>query len=247
MNKWKFSCIVLLTFFLFEKNSIAAPLEVQNYNKTVSKKMVKAFNEGKLIVPQYISMYIFEMAKNGYCKINNKKAYLSPQLLNLINRLITSKTISKSKPLSILSMFRLGSNNHAKLEKNNQYVCRAIDIDNYAGYRINIVNPTSSLNAIVKLIGDLPQGRFNLGLPRPGGGDKIDPKTDYFLPVTNIKQNQVSPTGTLAGDLKLIKSEKARKALTEAINKNKKAQILYFMPDATDHLHIKAIDKDKLQ
>lgn len=203
--------------------------------------MLKAVKEGKLILPQYIYDHIKQIANNGNFKYNNKTAYFSVPLLNLLNALVTSKTISKNKPMSVLSLFRISSKNHAYPDK-DEIICKAVDIDYYAGYKINIETPESSLNGITNIINKMPVGKYHIGLPRPGGGPLIDPKKDYFLPVTDIKQNQVSPTGSIVGDLKLIKSTKARAQLTSAITKNKKAQILYLLPDATDHVHIKAID-----
>ena len=65
-------------------------------------------------------------------------------------------------------------------------------------------NPRTALWAIVKIIRKLPPWRYVLGLPRPGGGNQINPERDYFLPVTNLSQNERSPTGNLNGDLNLI-------------------------------------------
>lgn len=221
--------------------SFSAPQKVYNYNKVVSQRMLNAVKEGKLIVPQYIQEHIKQIAKQGHFKYNGKRAYFSVPLLNMLNALVTSKTLTKNKPMSILSLFRVSSKNHA-YPTQDEIICKAVDIDYYLGYKIHIEKPESALNGIVSIINRMPLGRYHIGLPRPGGGALINPKKDYFLPVTDLKQNQASPTGSTIGDLKLIKNPKAREKLTEAIRKNQKAKILYLLPDATDHVHIKAID-----
>ncbi len=222
--------------------SISFSEDMGYYNKYVGQKMVDAINSGKLIVPSYIKNHLEELANKGFCNFGGKKAYASKPLLDLLYSLVTSKEISRRKPFSILSLFRKGRN-HGSINSNGIIICRAVDIDMYSGSKIHMNVPYDSLKAIVKVINTLPEGRYNIGLPRPKGGHLIDPSSDFFLPVTSLSQNERSPTGTLAGDIRLIKNDLARNMINTAIKSNKHAEILYLIPDAVDHLHIKALDE----
>lgn len=225
--------------------SISFSEDISYYNKYVGQKMIDAVYMGKLKAPEYIIANIKELSEKGFINFSGTRAYASKPLLDLLYSLVTSKDVTKNNPVSILSLFRKGRN-HGATETNGVIVCRAVDIDGYSGHKIHMNVPYDSLKAIVKVINNMPEGRYNVGLPRPGGGHLIDPAKDFFLPVTSLSQNERSPTGTLIGDLKLIKNDQARELISGAVTKNRKAQILYMMPDAVDHLHIKALDDGKL-
>ncbi|MFN8575391.1 MAG: hypothetical protein U0354_00905 [Candidatus Sericytochromatia bacterium] len=225
--------------------SISFNEDLDYYNKYIGQKLLFAIKQNKVIVPEYIKNYITNLSNYGYVNFNGSKAYLSKPLIDLLYSLINSKQITKDNPLSILSLFRKGRN-HGALEKDGIVVCRAVDIDIYSGFRINMNNPNDALKGIVRIINNMPEGRYNIGLPRPGGGQLIAPDKDFFLPVTNLNQNEVSPTGSIDTDLKLIKNQEARELITNAVKNNKMAKILYLMPDAVDHVHIKALDDNKL-
>lgn len=228
-----------------EASAITISEDVSYYNKYVGQKMLDAMIAGKLHAPDYIRANIVELANKGYCSFGGTKAYASKPLLDLLYSLVTSSEITRKNSISILSLFRKGRN-HGAYDNSGVIVCRAVDIDAYSGHKIHMDVPYESLKAIVKVINNMPEGRYNVGLPRPGGGHLIDPSRDFFLPVTSLSQNERSPTGTLVGDLKLIKNEQARSLISNAVTNNKKAQILYMMPDAVDHLHVKALDDGKI-
>lgn len=228
-----------------DASSISFSEDLGYYNKYVGQKMITAIYSGKLKAPDYIISNIKELSEKGYVNFRGTRAYASKPLLDLLHALVTSKDINKNNPVSILSLFRKGRN-HGAIESNGTIICRAVDLDLYSGHKIHMNVPYDSLKAIVKVIDNMPEGRYNVGLPRPGGGQLIDPSRDFFLPVTSLSQNERSPTGTLSGDLKLIKNNDARNLISNAVNKNRRAQILYMMPDAVDHLHIKALDDGQL-
>ncbi|MBC7475729.1 MAG: hypothetical protein H7263_15710 [Candidatus Sericytochromatia bacterium] len=232
--------------------------ELIDFNKKVAKELVKAIDDKKLLVSNDIEINLVQLSTDGYCVLKehkkidgedsyiNHKTYGSKGLMNLLLNLTNSDDINQEKPFIILSLFRLGGN-HGEIQSNKDVIGRAIDIFCYAGYKIDISNPQDALEGITKIISKLPESRYNLGLPRPGGENLINPDLDYFLPVTNIKQSRQSPTGNIKGDLERIKDVQARLKLTETIFNNKNIEILYMFPDATNHLHIKAIEKGKLQ
>jgi hypothetical protein len=215
-------------------------------NKTIGKELVKAINAQKLIVQPHTNLQISQMASWGYCKVSGYRAFASKELLALLYALVNSPEITKKTPMGLLSLFRIGRA-HGAVQSNGTMIGRAIDIDSYGGYKIHIKNPEKALSGILKIIDKLPPWRYVLGLPRPGGGRLIDPAKDFFLPVTSLSQNERSPTGSLPGDLKLIKNEAAKQKITKAIEKNKNAKILFLMPDAVDHLHIKAVALGSIQ
>lgn len=218
--------------------------ELQTYNRRIAQEMNEAIYNKKLIVPDYIKDNLKEISLRGYCSngygLSGTKTYMSRGLLNLLHNLLNSSEVNTENPLSILSLIRRG-HNHGAINGNGEAICRAVDIDGYSGHRINMSNPNNSLKAIVKVISTMPAGNYNIGLPRPGGGSLIDPSRDYFLPVNSLSQNERSPTGTLEGDLKLIKNPQAKLEISTAIFRNKNAHVVFLMPDAVDHLHVKAL------
>jgi len=229
----------------------AGQSELLNINMVIGKQLLKAINQKKLVVQPHTRVQIAGLASQGFCLVPGPggvgfRAYASKELLALTAALVKAPFVSTKSPVGIMSLFRYGRA-HGSLQSNGFLVGRAIDIDYYAGNRINISNPQAALNAIEKVIEFMPPWKYVLGLPRPGGGKLIDPARDFFLPVNSLSDNERSPTGSLPGDLKLIKSAVAKKRITDAIIKNKAARILFLMPDAVDHLHIKAVERGEIQ
>jgi hypothetical protein len=256
---WQFALPVLAVKDVKNRLPLLKPVSRQPVdnlallNKTVGTELLKAITNKRLVVQPHTRTQIFEMSRYGFAKIPGGivfgyyTAYASPELLSLLHYLINNPEITEKKPFKLLSLFRLGSKAHAQVQSGGTLLGRAIDIDAYAGYRINMADPQTALSGIVKVIEKLPRLNYVLGLPRPGGGSKIDPARDFFLPVTSLSQNERSPTGSLKGDLALIKNSAAKKKISEAIAKNKNAMILFLVPDAVDHLHVKAVEPGKIQ
>jgi hypothetical protein len=146
--------------------------------------------------------------------------------------------------MTILSLFRYGNGPHGKPEPDGSAVGHAVDIAAYNGAAIHLkipANAPSAIRGVASVISKLPAGKYTLGLPRPGGGNHIDPTNDVFLPVTSLDQPQKSPSrGNFRKDLSLI-LEPARTALTQAVDGNPAARIQFLYPDGVDHLHVTTI------
>jgi hypothetical protein len=233
--------------------------ELQEYNKKVAKDMIKAIDDKKLNVYQHTEIQINQIASKGYYIFKNTKkdefgneiieehnTYGSKELMQVLEKLVNSPEIDTNKPFTLTSLFRFGGN-HGELQKNGDLIGRAVDIYSYAGAKIHINNPNEALEGITKIIQTLPPSRYTLGLPRPGGLNVIDPNSDYFLPVETLSQSRISPTGTIKGDLEKVKNPDAKIKLSNVINTNSQASILFMYPDAPDHLHIKVVEQGKIQ
>lgn len=148
---------------------------------------------------------------------------------------------SNNSTMTLMSMFRFGGGAHGAKQADGSGLGQALDIVAYQGFEINLKTPANAgrcISGVAAVIAHLPAGKYTLGLPRPGGGDKIDPDNDVFLPVTDLKQVVRSPGGSFARDLALV-LEPAQSALRAAAQGNNPAQIEFMFPDAVDHLHIK--------
>jgi len=67
---------------------------------------------------------------------------------------------ARGSVMTISSLFRFRNSESLHLQ------LRAVDISSYGGHRINEENPDSSLQALEKLLDDLPAGEYAIGLPR---------------------------------------------------------------------------------
>lgn len=232
--------------------------DLQSYNLKICSELIKAIDEKRFLVPYNVEIQLNQLAVNGFAILSEKKtfglnqemlikhkAYASKELLDLLIALVNAPEINSENPISVFSFLRLGGA-HGEIQDNGDLIGRAIDIDYFAGNKIHMEKPDKALEAILKVIKNLPPLRFSLGLPRPEGGNKIDPEKDFFLPVTNLNQARRSPTGNLKGDLNEIKNEDAKNKLKEVIE-NLNAEILFLYPDGIDHLHIKTVEQGKNQ
>lgn len=144
--------------------------------------------------------------------------------------------------LTIMSLFRFGQGPHGEVQPDGSALGRAVDIMVYQSMPINLITPANAPNAIngvAGVISNLPAGNYTLGLPRPGGGPRLDPTQDVFIPVTSLSQVSHSPTGSFRGDLARV-LEPAKTALTRAADANAQARIRFMYPDGVDHVHVKA-------
>jgi hypothetical protein len=163
----------------------------------------------------------------------------SPELIALLAGLL-----GVNGRMTIMSLFRYHQGPHGEPQPDGSAVGRAVDIMAYGGYDIHLKTPSNAKAAIAgvaEVISNLPSGRYTLGLPRPGGGARMDPPNDVFLPVTSLDQVSKSPgRGVFKRDLELVR-EPAQAALRKAFEGNPAARIQFMYPDGVDHIHIKAL------
>jgi len=163
----------------------------------------------------------------------------SPELINLLAGLV-----GVNDTMSIMSLFRFHGGPHGEPQADGSAIGRAVDIMAYGGFSIHVKTPANAptaISGVAPVISHLPAGKYTLGLPRPGGGPKIDPGNDVFLPVTNLDQVTKSPgKGSFKADLELV-LEPARTAIRAAVLRNPGARIQFMYPDGVDHVHVKAL------
>jgi len=163
----------------------------------------------------------------------------SPELINTLAGLV-----GMNGRMTIMSLFRYRNGPHGEPQPDGSAVGRAVDIMGYETFNIHLKSPANAPNAIAgvaAVINHLPAGKYTLGLPRPGGGPKIDPPNDVFFSVTGLDQVTKSPgKGVFKRDLELV-LEPARTALADAVKANPGARIQFMYPDGVDHVHVKAV------
>ena len=156
---------------------------------------------------------------------------------------MTAGLLKDGAKMSLMSLFRYGNGPHGEKQADGSAISRAIDIIEYLGHPINLKTPAAAeqcIQGVAMVIQYLPPGRYSVGLPRPGGGDKIDPPNDVFFPVTAKEQVDVMPGGSPSKAIDMIR-EPARTAIKAAMAANPEAKLVIVFPDAVDHLHIKAL------
>jgi hypothetical protein len=162
-----------------------------------------------------------------------------PALVKLLAGLL-----AEGATMTLMSLFRFNpkkeKNPHGTLQADGSVLGRAVDIMVYNGHKIHLKNPENASDAIAgvaAVISHMPAGLYQLGLPRPVGGDHMDPEHDVFLPVTDLGQRQKSPKGGIQKHLEAL-LEPARTEIRNAIAGNSRARFQCLYPDGVDHLHI---------
>jgi len=206
--------------------------------------IIKALDEGRLIAEMNdVKGQLRGLARDGQWSGTGRNAghilRAAPELISLLAGLLDN-----SATMTILSLFLYGNGPHGKPEPDGTAVGHAVDIAAYNGAAIHLKVPANApvaIRGVAAAISTLPPGKYTLGLPRPGGGNLIDPPNDVFLPVTSLDQPQKSPSrGNFRKDLSLV-LEPARTALTQAVDSNPAAKIQFLYPDGVDHLHVTTI------
>lgn len=202
--------------------------------------IIRALDERRLTADMnHVSDQLRAIARDGQW-IDGAKHVLraSPELIDASAGLVGS-----NGRMTIMSLFRFGSP-HGERQPDDSAIGRSVDIMAYGTFNIHLKNPANAPNAIAgvaAVIGHLPSGKYTLGLPRPGGGAKIDPPNDVFFSVTDHKQVTMSPgKGLFKRDLELL-LEPARSAIAAAVAGNPGARIQFMYPDGVDHVHVKAV------
>jgi len=96
-----------------------------------------------------------------------------------------------------------------------------------------------AIAVITNLISHFPPGRFDLGFPRPIGGDNnFDASADVFFPVPDKATAHLAFLGHLSRPMSAM-LEPARSQVTAAMARTS-AHFAILYPDGLDHLHVKA-------
>lgn len=223
-----------------------APTGPASRVQTVARALLQGVQGGQLALtnPRREGAQLSQLSQHGHCTVDNQTATLHDELLTTLESLLSHSTPRPGHaPFSILSLVRTNSGAHGWRAPDGSRVCKAVDINRYAGHAIDMRDPNEALEAILAVIDALPAGRYTLGLPRPPrlddqGGALDSQRYQYlglyepgpppyrlrppyaqrtmnmFLPVNRPEDIEHSPTGSLQGDLQLIQDPTARARLT---------------------------------
>ncbi len=145
---------------------------------------------------------------------------------------------------------------------------RAVDINIYAGKRLDARWPYEAIEGVIALIDNLPRGYFVLGLPRVPGRNFHDFNRYpyYFEPYShdppifkrqyrnregqfglpnhflnkNLEPRRSPSGGNVGRDIDRFEDETAKSLFREAVNRARarEVHILYIFPDAPNHVHL---------
>jgi len=229
----------------------------------VAQELLEAIRQRRLRVQPRDRSQIEQIARTGMVTNRQGQSVIpSPELVATLRTLLAGTPASSRREapqFAILSLVRFGGGRHAQ--------GRAVDINRYAGHEINVRNLGEALQGILSVIANLPQGCFNLGLPRAPHVDPIGAESDsrtyhglnLYLPVcparlrpqfADLPSRHIffaagsavdhPPSRTIEGDLAHIVNAVARAQLRAAIAEARLRGtfILSMFPDALDHLQI---------
>jgi hypothetical protein len=208
---------------------------------TPIETVIKALDDGRLIADMNnVKGQLRAIATGGaWTDPAGHVLRASPELIKLLAALVDG-----NGRLTIMSLFRFKNGPHGEVQADGSAIGRAVDIMGYAGFAIHLktaANAPNAISGVAAVFSKLPAGKYTIGLPRPGGGSSLDPKSDVFLPVTSLDQVTKSPShGVFSKDLELV-LEPARAALKAAVLQNPAARIQFMYPDGVDHVHVKAV------
>jgi hypothetical protein len=103
---------------------------------------------------------------------------IAPELQHLL------ATLGSVGTVVVMSLFRRGQGPHGVIQPDGSVVCRGVDITGFAGAPVTLSNPNAAIAVVTNLIANFPAGKYDLGFPRPVGGDNnFDASQDVFFPV----------------------------------------------------------------
>ncbi len=155
--------------------------------------------------------------------------------------------LARGGPLELLSLMRFNEGPHGRAKTDDVAIGSAMDIKAYANVPINLLNGDNVENAIagvVKVIDNLPPGKYALGLPRPSPRAKGPPmpKKDVFLPVDPPRGWPMPRVGfPLGNPTPQFVNPDAADAVNAALARNPRATFDRMFQDAPDHLHLEVI------
>jgi hypothetical protein len=176
---------------------------------------------------------------NGYMETNDSTITLSGPMIRVLG------TLARSAKLSLLSLMRYDEGPHGVVQYDGTAICRAMDIQQFGQYPINLINGDNvdnTINGIAAVINALPDGLYALGLTRPSvraQGPPM-PDKDVFLPVktpadiykVGLPMNNPTPQ---------FRNAAAAKAINDALTQNPGARMNRMFQDGPDHLHLEVI------
>jgi hypothetical protein len=158
---------------------------------------------------------------------------IAPELQRLLATLAGFGTVT------VMSLFRRNQGPHGQVQADGTVVCRGVDIAAFAGAQVTLSDPQAAIAVVTNLIGHFPPGRYDIGFPRPIGGDnRFDAAQDVFFPVPDEATAHLAFIGH-AGRPMSAMLEPARQAVSLAMTRSG-AQFPIVFPDGLDHLHVKA-------
>jgi hypothetical protein len=158
---------------------------------------------------------------------------IAPELQRLL------ATLSASGKVIVMSLFRRGQGPHGIVQPDGTVVCRGVDITGYAGAAVTLSDPSAAIDVVSNLISHFPSGKYDLGFPRPVGGDQhFDASEDVFFSVPDAASAHLAFLGRAGRPLNTMLQPARDRVMSAMLRSGAQFPIVY--PDGLNHLHVKA-------
>jgi hypothetical protein len=179
------------------------------------------------------------VCNKGYMETNDSTITLSGPTIRVL------ATLAKTAKVNLLSLMRYDEGPHGVVQYDGTAICRAMDIQQFGQYPINLINGNNvdnTIKGIAAVISALPSGLYALGLTRPSVRAKGPPMPDkdVFLPVKT--DADIYKVGTPYNNpTPQFRNPDAAKAINDALTQNPGARMAKMFEDGPDHLHLEVI------
>src|SRR6266508_1087311 len=171
------------------------------------ERLVKGLDDGSLTINRGDARVIRDAAAGS------ATVAIDPQIVNLLNNLMVFGNVS------VMSLLRRGQSQHGVVS-GNRVTCKAVDIQ---GYRSILVR--------------FPEGRFDIGYPRPvGGATGFNAADDVFSSVPDLATAQQCWDGTISRSLSQMLQPAQDRVRMAMAGSRARFRVLY--PDGLNHLHV---------
>jgi len=204
----------------------------------VKAAVLAAAREGRI---QGVTGQLTSVVNNGHFNNGEHTIVLAAGMFHAL------AALSRSNTLVLISMMRYDEGPHGKVGEDGTAVCSAMDISVYSGLPINLINGGNVENTIAgvcKVIDNLPEGLFALGLTRPSPVAKGPPMPDkdVFLPMDPAAGWPMYKVGfPRHNPTPQFKNPEAAAAVNTALGLNPRARMDRMFQDGPDHLHLEVI------
>lgn len=198
--------------------------------------VMAAVGEGRI---QGVTGQLAAVHSNGFFGSDPHRIYLADGMYHVL------AALARTNMVNIMSMMRYNEGFHGDTagRSDGSALCSAMDIQVYAGFRLNLINGENVENTIagvVKVIDNLPHGLYGIGLTRPSTVAKGPPMpdNDVFLPMNGKDWPMYKWGFPYNNPTPQFKNRDAATAVNAALGRNPLAKIAQMFMDGPDHVHL---------
>jgi hypothetical protein len=200
---------------------------------------------------QGITAQLTAAISNGYFSDGGHRIYLADAIYYAL------EALSRTNIINIMSMMRYNHGYHGDTDgrADGSALCSAMDISEYAGHKLNLINGVGvqeTIAGVIAVIDNLPPGLYGFGLTRPSpypGGPPMNGKgwpkernKDVFLPCWSLDPKEEWAMYTwgrpLDNPTPQFVNDDARVRVNDAIGRNPNVKVAQMFMDGPDHLHL---------